>query len=83
MADARVVLAGSLKAALPDADAVVIQAADIRQLLRRLGELYPELKDQLEEGVTVSIDGKIYNDAWFEPLPEDCEIYVLPRLAGG
>ncbi len=80
---ARVHLSGSLKAALPENTELNIQAVDIRQLLKGLEEHYPELKCQLDEGVTVSIDGQIYNDAWFEPVPEGSEVYILPRLSGG
>ncbi len=80
---ARVVLSGSLKAAAPGQAEFEIQAADVRQLLRRLEEQCPSLKPLLAEGVTVSIDGQIYNDAWFEPIPGACEVVILPRLTGG
>jgi len=80
---ARVVLSGSLKAAMPGDAPLDIQATDVRQLLRQLGELCPGIRNQLDEGVTLSIDGQIYNDALFEPIEEDSEVYVMPRLAGG
>ena len=80
---ARVVLSGSFKAAAQGPAELEIQATDIRQLLRRLQEQCPSLKPLLDEGVTVSIDGQIYNDAWFEPTPEGCEVVILPRLSGG
>ena len=80
---ARVVLSGSLKAAMQGDVPIDIQATDVRQLLKRLGEICPTIQSQLEEGVTLSIDGQIYNDAWFEPVPEDSEVYVMPRLTGG
>ena len=51
--------------------------------LARLGEDYPGLKPQLDRGVSVSIDGKIYRDAWFQPIPPGSEVFLLPRLAGG
>ena len=34
-------------------------------------------------GVAVSIDGVIYRDSWSKELPQDAEIYLLPRIAGG
>jgi len=52
-------------------------------LLTRLGEAHPALKPHLERGVSVSIDGRIYRDAWFQPIPPGSEVYILPRLAGG
>ncbi len=79
----RVVLSGSLKTAAQGHAEFEIPAADIRQLLKRLEQQCPALKPLLDEGVTVSIDGQIYNDAWFEPIPEGCEVYILPRMTGG
>jgi hypothetical protein len=51
--------------------------------LTRLGELCPELKPRLDKGVAVSIDGRIYRNAWFEPVPPDSEVFILPRMSGG
>jgi len=31
----------------------------------------------------VSINGRIFRDSWFESIPEDAEVYLLPRIAGG
>lgn len=78
-----VVLWGSLKSAAGGRTKVEVEAANIRQLLMRLGETHPALKPQLERGVSVSIDGRIYRDAWFQPIPAGSEVYILPRLAGG
>ena len=74
---------GSLKAATGGKDKVQVEAANIRQLLTKLGEDYPGLKPQLYRGVSVSIDGKIFRDAWFQPIPPGSEVVILPRLAGG
>ena len=46
-----VVLWGSLKSAAGGKTKVEVEAANIRQLLTRLGEAYPALKPQLERGV--------------------------------
>jgi molybdopterin synthase sulfur carrier subunit len=79
----QVVLWGSLKRAAHGKSEVEVEAADIRQLLARLGEAYPDLKPQLERGVSVSIDGLIYTNAWFQPIRPTSEVVLLPRLAGG
>jgi sulfur-carrier protein len=79
----QVVLWGSLKSATGGATKVEVEAANIRELLSRLGEKHPGLKPQLDRGVSVSIDGKIYRDAWFQPIPPGSEVFILPRLAGG
>jgi molybdopterin converting factor small subunit len=79
----QVVLWGSLKRAAHGKSQVEVEAADIRQLLTRLGEAYPDLKPQLDRGVSVSIDGLIYTNAWFQPIRPTSEVVLLPRLAGG
>jgi hypothetical protein len=33
--------------------------------------------------VSVSIDGRIYTDSWFQPIEPDSEVVLLPRLVGG
>jgi molybdopterin synthase sulfur carrier subunit len=78
-----VVLWGSLKSAAGGKIKVEVEAANIRELLQRLGESFPALKPHLDRGVSVSIDGRIYRDAWFQPIPPKGEVYLLPRLAGG
>jgi molybdopterin converting factor small subunit len=60
-----------------------VEAATIRELLERLGALYPQLKPVLDRGVAVAIDGTIYRGAFLAPIPEGSEVYLLPALAGG
>jgi hypothetical protein len=33
--------------------------------------------------MAVAIDGQIYNDAEYQALDTDTELYFVPRLAGG
>ncbi|MEO1193880.1 MAG: MoaD/ThiS family protein [Pseudomonadota bacterium] len=79
----KVLIWGSLKAATGDQAELQVEAKTIRELLDRLGEAHPKLQPQLKRGVSVSVDGKIYRDAWFTPIAEDSEVVLLPRLAGG
>ncbi|WP_306004525.1 MoaD/ThiS family protein [Aquicoccus porphyridii] len=74
---------GSLAELADGQQTVEIEAANLRQLLDGLARAYPALKPQLERGVSVSIDGKIYNDTWATPISEESEVVLLNRLVGG
>jgi molybdopterin converting factor small subunit len=76
-------LGGTLKAAAGGRSEFEVEAANIRQLLKRLGEDYPDLKPVLDSGVAVAIDGRIYTNAWLEPVSADNEVFILPKIAGG
>ena len=68
---------------LAGAAQVDIPATTLGELLQGLEINYPALKPQLARGVSVSIDGKIYNDSWATPIREDSEVVLLNRLVGG
>ena len=74
---------GSLAASTGGVDRLNIEARDIRELLRKLAERYPGVQSYLAQGIAVSINGVLYRDNWSEELPQDAEIFLLPRLAGG
>ena len=74
---------GSLTAATDDQSEVEIPATNLRELLDGLAEAYPALTLQLDRGISVAIDGKVYNDSWFTPIHEDSEVVLLARLKGG
>ncbi|MEM7239564.1 MAG: MoaD/ThiS family protein [Pseudomonadota bacterium] len=76
-------LFGSLRRHVGGQDAVTVEAATIRDLLTGLRERYPGLAPQLARGVSVSIDGKIYTEALFQPVSAQNEVVLLPRIAGG
>ncbi len=78
-----VTLWGSLAALAGDEKQVEVDAKDIRELFRKLGERYPALRGPIENDIAVSIDGVIYRDNWSKELPEDAEIFLMRRLAGG
>ena len=79
----KVTLWGALAALAEDQEHLEVEAKDIRELLRKLGERYPALQAVIENDVAVSIDGVIYRDTWSKELPEDAEIFLMRRLAGG
>ncbi len=76
-------LSGSLRDAADGAASVSIEAATIRELLRKMVERYPRMQSRVDEGVAVSINGQIYRDNWGEPIPEGAEVFLLPRIQGG
>ena len=76
-------LSGSISDAADGASTVSIEAATIRELLRKLVERYPRLQSKIDEGVAVSINGDIYRDVREVKIPEGAEIFLLPRIQGG
>lgn len=76
-------VSGVLRDAVDGAASLQVEAATIRELLRKLLERYPRLNDHMETGIAVAIDGVIYRDTWSEPIPTDAEVFLLPRLEGG
>lgn len=79
----QVKLSGTLKSAAGNRAELAVEAATINELLTRLGQDHPKLKPLIERGVAVSIDGQIYRDDLFRPIPPGAEVFLLPRLAGG
>ena len=79
----KVGLWGSLKPFTGGRDSVEVEAKTIGELLRKLAAQYPGLEPAIERGVSVSVDGVIYNATWSQPLDPKNEIFVLPRMGGG
>ena len=79
----RVRLGGPLMSQAGGVTEFEVEAANIRELITRLGELYPQLKPVLDRGVAVAVNGTIYRSAFLAPLPEGSEVYLLPALVGG
>ena len=79
---ARVVLSGHLKDLAGESE-VQLEARDVRQLLRALGERYPALAPHLADGYAIAIDGEIFQDAWFAPIRPDSEVHLVPAIRGG
>ena len=79
----KVVLWGSLKQAAGGRTEIELEAKNVREVLDVLKDRHPGLEEHLERGVSVSIDGVMFRDAWFAPIEPDSEVYILPRLAGG
>jgi molybdopterin synthase sulfur carrier subunit len=80
---AHVVLSGTLKQLAGGASEIDVEARDVRQLLRELGNRYPELAPHLDSGYAIAIDGEIFQDAWFAPIGPDSEVHLVPAIRGG
>jgi molybdopterin synthase sulfur carrier subunit len=76
-------LSGSLRDAANGAASIDIEAASIRELIRKVVERYPRMQDRVDEGIAVSVNGQIFRDNWGEAIPTGAEIYLMPRIAGG
>ncbi len=74
---------GSLKPAAGGAASISIKAETIRELFRKIEEQHPGMKMHIDRGLAVSINGKIFRDSWGEKIPENAEVYLLPRIQGG
>ena len=79
----KVCLSGPLKTAADGAASVAVNAATIRELLRELVKHYPDMQSQVDDGIAISVNGQIFRDSWSEKIPEDAEVFLLPRIQGG
>ena len=68
---------------------VQCEAANVRQVLDRLDDLYPGIKDRLmEEGkirpnLAVAIDGEIARMGLLDKVGENSEVHFVPAIGGG
>ena len=62
---------------------VEVEAANFKQLLDRLAAEYPGLKPQIARGISLSLDGVIYREAWFTEIGPDSEVVLMPYMTGG
>ena len=74
---------GSLKYATNGSDYVNVDANNFKDLLENLKLNYPGLGPQIDRGVSLAIDGKIYKESWFTPIKKDSEVVLMPFMFGG
>jgi len=79
----RVVLIGNLAQLTGGVAEFQLSATSVKQLFDQLAALHPDIRPHLEEGIAVAIDGQIYQDALFQPIAADSEVFLLPQIAGG
>jgi molybdopterin converting factor small subunit len=79
----KVLLWGSLRQAAEGLTEVEVEAGTFKALLDRLVESYPGLAPQIRRGVSLSLNGVIYREAWFTEIPPDAEVVLMPYMTGG
>ena len=84
---ARVEIPGGLRHRIGGRAVLEIEAASIRELLRRLDEQYPGIAEELKASTRVAIDGELVGealgDAILEPVGQDSEVIFIQAVAGG
>lgn len=80
----RVVAAcSSCRAFTGDVTEFEVEGDTVRQVIAALDRLYPGLGEHIERGMAIAIDGEIHQDALFEPVGSESEIYLIPKIGGG
>lgn len=79
----KVLLWGSLRAHTDGQAEVDVEARTFKEVLDKLAEAYPGLRPQIERGVSMALDGRIYREAWFAPVGPDSEVVLMPYMTGG
>jgi len=68
---------------------VVLEARNVRQVIDKLDQLYPGIKDRLVEenqirpNLAISIDGELASMGLLEKLGETSEVHFVPAIGGG
>lgn len=79
----KVSFTSSFRHALDGKNQLELEASTIRQLLTGLLAEYPSMQSHLDDGIAIAIDGEIYRDNWDVAIPEDSEVFLIPRIQGG
>ena len=81
---ARVVLPASVAQQFTGGESeVTVEGGTVRAVVRALDARYPGLAAAIESGMAVAIDGEILPDPFLEPVGDDTEVFLLPRIGGG
>ena len=80
---ARIVLTGNLRLYTEGVTELELESGSIRSLLRELRRRYPDIPEDIEDELAISIDGVLHQDDWFAKIEPDSDVHLLPRIAGG
>ena len=76
-------LFGGLRDGVGGAKSVSIEGTTIRELLNNLATEYPSMRERIDQGIAVAVDGVIYRDDRDQPIPESAQVVLMHRIAGG
>ncbi len=80
----RVVAAcSSCRAFTGDVTEFDVEGDTVRRVIEALDRLYPGFGEHIERRMAIAIDGEIHQDALFEPVGSNSEIYLIPKIGGG
>ena len=80
----RVLLTGSACRQLAGGQSELqVEADSVRRLILELDRRFPGLGKVVKEGITIAIDGVIYQDTYSAALRPDSEVCLIPKIAGG
>jgi len=79
----KVKLWGTLSQLAGGQSEVEVDAKTFKELLDRLVETYPGLAPYITRGVSMSLDGVIYRESWFQEINPDSEVVLMPFMKGG
>ncbi len=60
-----------------------VPAKDYRELVQRVAERFPALRQAIQEDMSVAIEGEIVFEPFLESLTPRSEVHFLHRIAGG
>jgi len=80
---ARIVLSGNLRLYTEGVTELELESGSIRSLIRELRRRYPDIPEDIEDELAISIDGVLHQDEWFAKIGTDSEVHLLPRISGG
>ena len=83
MATVKVSYMSSFRPALDGAESLAIEAASLRELMRKIVSKYPRMQKHIDEGIALAINGQIYRDNRDVELQDGSEVYLMPRIQGG
>lgn len=73
----------SLRRLTDGAEVVTVEATTIGEMLDALIAAHPGVKPIIDGGVSVAVNGEIYNGARHRPIEAGDEIFLMQRIKGG